>query len=466
MSDELRQLLSDTAPEPTRPLDAAGVVRRARRQTVGLRVAAGAASLVMVVVAVVGLPRLWDDTAPHIADTPPQELATAPIGVLDTPAGPDDELPRWVAEELQIDPDAAATARLARRTPGRTFYLYADDTPTGPQALPGPAVCVAVIHDAGLETAQACGPRQVPSRRHTPVAMMSDVGTVGIAPDGITWAREVADSGQLPDVPVVNNLFIDPAPPGTVALEGRSDDAFCAVAPMRGSDPQSLADSDDPMGLLEQMATTAPADIADDMYLVWDYLRLNPDAIQTDTVAFADHVQQAANRVDEHIRSACRGESSPSPDATEAVSPADREVVARFLDLAANPSPSTAHSTPFAEEVTLGLGPALHRTVDAQALGNPDSWRLPADGFRGRSGQLSALEAIDPDAEPVITVGHYPHCASPPRQAPEEFSDHRRLSVHPDLDTLDSCLQWWTVDLYLDPDGQAITAVSLDLWDP
>lgn len=316
MSDDLRDLLHETAPEPTSPLDAAGVVRRAHRQTIGLRVAAGAASLVLVGVAVVGLPRLWGDTGPQIADTPPGELVTAPIGVLDTPAGHDDELPGWVAEELQIDPEAAATARLTRRTPGRTFYLYADDTPTRPQALPGTAVCVAVIYDAGLETAQACGPQQVPSRRHTPVVMMSDFGTVGIAPDGIVSAREVADGGQLPDVPVVNNLFIVPAPPGNVALEGRSDEAFCAVAPMRDSDPESLTDSDDPMGLLEQMATTAPAEIANDMYLVWDYLRLNPDAIQPDTVAFPDHVEQAANQVDEHIRSACRGE--PTPDATSA----------------------------------------------------------------------------------------------------------------------------------------------------
>lgn len=316
MSDDLRQLLHDTAPEPTRRLDAAGVVRRARRQTIGLRVAAGAASLVLIGVAVVGLPRLLGDAGPQIADTPPADLVTAPIGVLDTPAGADHELPGWATEELQIDPEAAATARLARRTPGRTFYLYADDTPTGPQALPGPAVCVAVIYDAGLETAQACGPRQVPSHRHTPVVMMSDVGTVGIVPDGITSAREVADGGQLPDVPVVNNVFVDPAPPGTVALEGRSDEAFCAVAPMRERDPESLVGSDDPMRLLEQMATTAPAEIADDMYLVWDYLRLNPDAIQTDTVAFADHVEPAANRVDDYIRSTCLGE--PTPESTTA----------------------------------------------------------------------------------------------------------------------------------------------------
>lgn len=316
MSDDLRQVLHDTAAEPTRPIDAAGVVRRARRQTVGLGVAAGAASLMLVGVAVVGLPRLWGDTSPQIVDTPPGELMTAPIGVLDTPAGADDELPGWVVEELQIDPEAAATARLARRTPGRTFYLYADDTPTGPQALPGPAVCVAVIYDAETQTVQACGPRQVPSRRHTPVVMMSNFGTVGIAPDGIISAREVADGDQLPDVPVVNNLFIDPAPPGNVALEGRSHEAFCAVAPMRDRDPASLVDSDDPMGLLEEMATSAPAELADDMYWVWDYLRLHPEAIQTDTVAFAGPVQEAANRVDDYIQSVCSGQ--PATEATTA----------------------------------------------------------------------------------------------------------------------------------------------------
>ena len=314
MPRDLHQLLHDTAVQPDRTPDVDHLVRRGHRRR---RIRHGATALgsaaALVAIVAIGVKVAGEPPTPQIMDTPPADLVTAPIGVLDTPAGPDDQLPGWVTEELQIDPDAAATARLARRTPGRTFYLYADDTPTGPQELPGPAVCVAAVDDAGQKAVQACGPRHVPSRRHAPTVLMSDFGTAGIAPDGITRAREVADGDDLPDVPVVNNLFIDPALPGGSALEGRSDDAFCAVAPIRGGDPESLVDSDDPMGLFAQMATTAPAEIADDMYLVWDYLRLNPDAIQPDTVAFPDHVEQAANRVDEHIRTACGGEPTPDP---------------------------------------------------------------------------------------------------------------------------------------------------------
>lgn len=302
MSDDLRELLHDTAPEPSRPLDAAAVVRRARRQTVGLRVAAGVVGLVVLASAAVGLARLWVDEVPQIVDNPPGDGAAAPVGVLDGPAGPDDQLPGWVVEELQVASEAAGTARLARRTPGRSFYVYADDT----QTRSGPVVCVAVVHKTDRDVAQACGARQPVSRRQALVVLRSGFGTVGIVPDGITRARDTADGDQLPDVAVVNNLFIDLAVPDRAALEGRSDAAFCAVASEPDGITVSLADSADPVGLVEELATTAPAEIAQDTYLLWDYLRLRPDAIQTDTVALSEPLQEAADRIDSYIDSTCR----------------------------------------------------------------------------------------------------------------------------------------------------------------
>jgi len=42
-------------------------------------------------------------------------------------------------------------------------------------------------------------------------------------------------------------------------------------------------------------------------------------------------------------------------------------------------------------------------------------------------------------------------------------ADLRRVSVLPR--DMESCLQWWTVDLFLTLDGK-IAAVTLDLWEP
>lgn len=352
MSGDLRQLLHDTAPGPARPVDAAGVVRKARRQKVALRVAAGLVSVVVIAAGAVGLSALWPEPGPRIVDRPTSDRVTAQIGVLERPAGPDDALPDWVAEELEVDPEAAATARLARRSPGRTYYLYADDSA---ERLSEPAVCVAVVYGAELRAGHACGPRQVPTRTHALVVVMADYGTVGIVPDGIATAREIAGGDQLADVPVVNNLFIDPAPPGTVAMEGRSDGAFCAAIPEPDAEPADVVDADDPMELLEQMATTAPVDIADDVYMVWDDVRVRPGAIQGDDVDVSEPVQAAATRVDDFISSTC-GESATSR-------PPDTPRLECLGDA------TTVHGEIDAEEATDGIS-AEHMEVARDWLGD------------------------------------------------------------------------------------------------
>ena len=41
----------------------------------------------------------------------------------------------------------------------------------------------------------------------------------------------------------------------------------------------------------------------------------------------------------------------------------------------------------------------------------------------------------------------------------------RHVRIQPSTDATSSCLQWFTVDLYLDDQGQA-RVVSLDRWKP
>lgn len=124
---------------------------------------------------------------------------------------------------------------------------------------------------------------------------------------------------------------------------------------------------------------------------------------------------------------------------------------------------------PFADEVALGLADEILVRRSGEALEAPSSWVLEPEFFRDRTGPFSALALLaqwDQNAagmlvrELSMTAGPHPHCASAPVPAPAEFAGLRRVSVQPVGP--DTCLLWWTVDLYLTSDGE-IAAVTLDL---
>lgn len=48
--------------------------------------------------------------------------------------------------------------------------------------------------------------------------------------------------------------------------------------------------------------------------------------------------------------------------------------------------------------------------------------------------------------------------------APEGYADLRRVSIQPSEESTDSCLSWFTVDLFVNR-GQVV-AVTLDLYEP
>jgi hypothetical protein len=96
-------------------------------------------------------------------------------------------------------------------------------------------------------------------------------------------------------------------------------------------------------------------------------------------------------------------------------------------------------------------------------LQRPDAWVLQADGFRGHVGPFSALDLMGKDVATTISVGPHPHCASSPVPPPTSLVAARRVSVQPKV--VDSCLLWWTVDLFVSAAGR-IEAVTLDLWSP
>lgn len=143
----------------------------------------------------------------------------------------------------------------------------------------------------------------------------------------------------------------------------------------------------------------------------------------------------------------------------------DSLLIERFLAFARDPSPQTAEAIWFADEVAIGLGPTLQTIVDAGDLADPAAWVIDVPDFRAYSGPFSALDLASDATETVVTVGAHDHCASPPLPAPVGFEDARRVSVQPARDTIDTCLHWWTVDLYLDEYGE-VAAVTMDLWEP
>jgi hypothetical protein len=111
----------------------------------------------------------------------------------------------------------------------------------------------------------------------------------------------------------------------------------------------------------------------------------------------------------------------------------------------------------------LGLADRLMVRRSARELADPKVWRLRAKLFRAYIGPFSALDLLADSGPTVISVGSHPHCASPPVPPPADVAHLRRVSVQPR--DIESCLQWFTVDLFLTP-GRRIAAVTLDLWEP
>lgn len=100
------------------------------------------------------------------------------------------------------------------------------------------------------------------------------------------------------------------------------------------------------------------------------------------------------------------------------------------------------------------------------------------DYFRGYTGPFSPLSSIrqhvegDNTNEPMrrsgdlqVSVGDHPHCASPPAPVPPNLESLRRVSVQPADALITTCLDWFSVDLFIGPSGD-IKAVTLDLFEP
>lgn len=170
--------------------------------------------------------------------------------------------------------------------------------------------------------------------------------------------------------------------------------------------------------------------------------------------------------------------ADPAPSATStsaAPSAAPFDDTALLDDLVAfavSPNAETVSALPFAAQVHLGLGPSVVATQPRDTLRSRAAWNVDLEAFRGYVGPFNALELIADHAGTSgsldrfeISNGDHPHCAGPPVPPPAELADQRRLSLQPAEELIDGCLEWFTVDLFLDEEN-TITGVTLDLWEP
>lgn len=144
---------------------------------------------------------------------------------------------------------------------------------------------------------------------------------------------------------------------------------------------------------------------------------------------------------------------------------AEDRLIRDFLAFVRSPTQESLDALPLDEQISLGLGPNLLTQARPSDLLDPDVWMLNMEaGFRAYVGPFSIFQQ-DLDIPYKVSIGAHPHCINPPTPAPEGFAGHQRISVQPSPILLGSCLDWFTIDLFLTPDG-AIQAITLDLYEP
>lgn len=152
--------------------------------------------------------------------------------------------------------------------------------------------------------------------------------------------------------------------------------------------------------------------------------------------------------------------ASPRAPETGGLTRNEAAVIDALLRFARSGERSAAAAIPFADEgVLLGLSNQLLVMKSGDELRDAAAWTLEADAFRGYVGPFSPIQILSEAEEVTEAAGAQPHCASPPIQPHPDTADLRQLSIQPAQPQ--GCLQWWTVDVFLD--GGEVVAVTIDL---
>jgi hypothetical protein len=140
-------------------------------------------------------------------------------------------------------------------------------------------------------------------------------------------------------------------------------------------------------------------------------------------------------------------------------------LVATFIEFANGPTSQRFSNLPLASSVSLGLGPQIIRPVDSESLQDTEAWVVDVAEFRAHTGPFSPLAQLQSLDAYTVEIGEHPHCAGPPQPPPSGFENLQRVSVQPLSNSIENCLDWTTVDFYVNQSGQ-VEAITMDLWEP
>ena len=184
---------------------------------------------------------------------------------------------------------------------------------------------------------------------------------------------------------------------------------------------------------------------------------------------FLDHLGNtfprsvAAGQVQLMSRETTAGEVSVSAvDSLEPTS-AERDLAFLFAGFAGG-GEGVFDELPLADEVMLALGSEVRALRPRLDLVRRDGWTVNASAFRGFEGEFNLLNQLPSPS--AVSVGPLGECGfTLPTPAPPSLATYRRINITPADDSIDACLQWSSVSIYLDDDG-VIRGVALDQGEP
>lgn len=110
----------------------------------------------------------------------------------------------------------------------------------------------------------------------------------------------------------------------------------------------------------------------------------------------------------------------------------------------------------------LGGDPVV--TLAGRNAQDVDRWRVAQPQGRPADAWPVLAELVLSGGRYRVDVGPHPRCVGPDVSPAPAFMGLRQVAVTP-LGPLESCLDWWAVDLFVDQTGR-IHGVNLDLWEP
>ncbi len=119
---------------------------------------------------------------------------------------------------------------------------------------------------------------------------------------------------------------------------------------------------------------------------------------------------------------------------------------------------------PLADDIVMALGPEVVARRQPTELFRRSAWVVNSSEFAGRVGPFNLLDLVPSPLQ--IAVGPHARCAGPEAvPSPPELVAYTRIGILPLEGSIDSCLDWSAVDLFVDDEG-VIRGLALHLEAP